>query len=92
MEGHTIHVHAQPRAPCHTVYAHAWQPPHRSYQCQPPAEGKAEGKAEAALAMLRRRIARCTLTIDAARAEVDDLCREGDLTPDEAARISTRLG
>jgi hypothetical protein len=56
------------------------------------AEGKAEGKAEAALAMLRRRIARSTLTIDAARAEVDDLCREGDLTPDEAARIITRLG
>jgi hypothetical protein len=56
------------------------------------AEGMAEGKAEAALAMLRRRIARDALTIDAARAEVEDLCREGDLTRDEADRVLARLG
>jgi hypothetical protein len=56
------------------------------------ARGKAEGKAEAALAILRRRIARHTLTIDAARVEVDELWRDGDLTRDEADRILTRLG
>ena len=56
------------------------------------ARGKAEGKAEGMLAILRRRIARNTLTIDAARAEVADLCNDGDLTRDEADRILAKLG
>lgn len=56
------------------------------------AEGKAEGKAEATLAILRRRIARGTLTIDDARAEVDELRHDGDLSADEAGLILARLG
>lgn len=56
------------------------------------AEGMAEGKAEATLAILRRRIARGTLTIDAARAEIADLRQSRDLTADEAERILARLG
>ena len=56
------------------------------------AEGKAEGKAEATLAILRRRIACSTLTIDAARSEVADLRRDGDLTTAEAELILARLG
>jgi len=53
---------------------------------------RAEGKAEATLAILRRRIARHTLTIDAARAEVAELCNDGELTRDEAERILAKLG
>ena len=56
------------------------------------ARGKAEGKAEATLAILRRRIARGTLTIDAARAEVDELRHNGDLNAAEALLILARLG
>ena len=56
------------------------------------ARGKAEGKAEGTLAILRRRIARGTLTIDDARAEVQDLRDDGGLTGDEADRILTSLG
>lgn len=56
------------------------------------AEGKAEGKAEGTLAILRRSIARGTLTIDSARAEIDGLLRDGDLTRSEADVILAKLG
>ena len=56
------------------------------------ARGETKGKAEGVLSMLRRRMARDTLTIDAARAEVEDLCREGDFTRDEADRVLAKLG
>jgi hypothetical protein len=54
--------------------------------------GEAKGKAEGILALLRDRIDRQTLEIDAARAEVEHLYHKGHLTRDEADRVLTRLG
>ncbi len=56
------------------------------------ARGEIHGEAEATLQLLRRQIAKRTLTIDQARADVEDMIAHGDIHAEAGRMVLECLG
>ncbi|GDY13492.1 hypothetical protein LBMAG53_23700 [Planctomycetota bacterium] len=56
------------------------------------AKGRAEGRAEGLIALIRHRVAKGKLTIDEARAEVQELIADGDISAEVGQKAFVLLG
>ena len=56
------------------------------------AKGRAEGRAEGLIALIRHRVAKGKLTIDEARAEVQELIADGDISAEVGQKTFVLLG